>query len=101
MSCDDFYYTINDERVCEEAAKNLVSSQPRLKGYPTSIQNYSILQSELEKPGNIVTSGCSWQKDKKGNIKLIFNQYGVAGKCWKQNLCRTICLKHSKNFIVS
>ena len=97
MGCDDFYYTINDERVCEEAASKLVSSHSKLKRYPATIHNPSTLQSELKKPTNILTSGCSWQEDEDRNIKLIFNQYGVAGKCLKQNLCRTLCLKHGKN----
>ena len=67
-----------------------------LKGYPTIITNSSSIESKIGKPGNDFTSGCSWQEDLKGDVILVFNPFGVNGKCLRKNMGRTLCLNHSK-----
>jgi len=94
IPCNDIYNSINDERVCEEAAKKLASSNSILNEYPTRISNSSTLTPGVKNTKITLTSGCTWQEDFDGNVRLIFNQYGEPGKCLRSKLCRTLCLIH-------
>ena len=74
----------------------LASSNSILNEYPTIISNSSTFAPGVGNTSTTLTSGCSWQEDYDGNVRLIFNQYGGPGKCLRKNLCRTLCLIHSK-----